>query len=604
MEQTKQVMQDSRSSLLPIAARAMVGFRSMVLAIFVLRSLFCILHVIGLMPMDITHSLFSIVIFSPSIFQSCRMCMGRTPPADEIRWHVVPLLVGGYIMPVYIFLATDSCMDSAVGLLLFPMTGILATLMQVCFHVVDGKQYSLRPMLMMMLPGLCANFYRCSQEHEACRATFPLISVSCVTVGVVHAIAWTGDVLYTIVQQLKCAIAHSEAIRCDLEKANSALEDTRRAMGSLLSAMCDIVSHVDSNLCFHEPSQQTYNLFMPGQIGLASELHGCSVLDFIKDPTDKQRFRQLLSQELDQANSATASCVNLKMVDSLQREFTVAVFHARMGNPGTNPLHVVGILETKEQLSTETDMQQVSEESDNSTLSTDPSQGLPFGPPQAPLDLRVQNSSASSRVSIPNITAYINLCHISIAFDAGTNRFDLFTVHPCVRCSPGTKSGNLKSLIFPDHWLQLAAWVEREIQEAPWDLNVTTNAYPGDLAVGFNHRSMKGWYAVVNQAWLDISPPEDGILPAVLFLQGFSKAQPVLASLHEEDVNEPAVDDDPVSAVDEDNFASIVQPNDSIRCITSQEHCRQRLHVIGRDDLQESSGAISSGSAQLPDTKD
>jgi len=322
--------------------------------------------------------------------------------------------------------------------------------------------------------------------------------------------------------------------------------------------MCDVLCHLDTRHSFFEPSRQACNLFMPAAEGGTSDLHGCSIFDFVPEVADQDRLRQLLTEaSLKGDHVAAASCINLQLLDTLGREIAVAIFHSRFGNGSDTvegeDLHLIGIriLESwKTRPEASADINHKHEIID--------------APPTAPLQHELGQSLQLIRSDTSfDMEAFLHNNLITLAFDAGRPCFDLFHPHPAVRCRTSKKTcGTLKTLIYAANWDLFQLWVSTQVQSAHKHATNTSGEYPGNLAVNFYHpHHSKYDVLVVEKAWLNIDVPlkrlKGGIFPTTLWLQGFSRAQYVLQPLNESDEEQ----------FDEDDLSSSVSPHDSASCV-------------------------------------
>jgi len=381
----------------------------------------------------------------------------------------------------------------------------------------------------------------------------------CVSWIIILAARWFTDFTYNTLQQLQEAVHVSEKFRHDVEQCNIKLAVVRHATSSLLSAMCDVVCWITEDYRFHDPSQKAFDLFRPSGASSVTDFDGANFLSFVPDLTERERFQRLLAErQAADATDAAAPCINLQAVDGQGRSLSLAIFHARIEPSIYEAPHVLGIriLSVEEHEGDATDAVECID---------------------LPLGREASTPWPAEETSIPEGACHTSDNLMSIVFDAGTLTFELLCLHPFVRSRSSLKHGDLKSLFSLSSWYLLEPWVTENVKYAPWERTITSKRFPGGpLVMSLVRRRSRCYHLMVHEAWLEIHPPEDGILPTMIWLRGFSPANFTLEPMRESDED---------SIVDSMHSLG---PDDSASCPTASDDWSSRAHAWvegGRSDV-------------------
>eukprot|EP00931_Biecheleriopsis_adriatica_P073783 TRINITY_DN48002_c0_g1_i1.p1 TRINITY_DN48002_c0_g1~~TRINITY_DN48002_c0_g1_i1.p1 ORF type:complete len:653 (-),score=119.54 TRINITY_DN48002_c0_g1_i1:63-1985(-) len=122
-------------------------------------------------------------------------------------------------------------------------------------------------------------------------------------------------------------------------------EDLQDGLDRVLSALCDAVLHLNTDLLIQSPSQRLVHMLVPNTVGGLSELQGQDFTSFLSSEEDRNRFRDFIllsSSRVQSSGRPPAAAARVRLRDMTGNVFHVELFHTYLqGNASVG--HVIGV---------------------------------------------------------------------------------------------------------------------------------------------------------------------------------------------------------------------------------------------------------------------
>mmetsp|Transcript_77312 Transcript_77312/g.250252 ORF Transcript_77312/g.250252 Transcript_77312/m.250252 type:complete len:598 (-) Transcript_77312:248-2041(-) len=281
-----------------------------------------------------------------------------------------------------------------------------------------------------------------------------------------------------------------------LQAAKVQVEIVSQGSSRMLTALCDVMIRLDSELCILAPSGQLGELLMPGCSDAVSQLAGHSFLNFMASVDDGVRARETLQRC---SSQGAAGAFNVLLQDADRALYNTEVFYVRLGSEDQPLTYLLGL----RLRSSDTDM---------------------LAEPEAPETvLKVEPPPAhSQQLLFPDDAARAEATHqsrVGVLFDAGSRHMDIIGHDPFGRSKKhAMRPERLLSRVSSDQARDFEEWVVQMVQDAPWDQTSTSELFPGWLTMQLprvGRRWLRG-----TKVWLETAPPDGDRLPTTLWMEG------------------------------------------------------------------------------------